>query len=532
MQPESFAMSTAAPTEWTRASNDDALLVATGIAKQYGRTRALVHASLTLKAGLITGLVGENGSGKSTLVKVLGGITRPDAGFVDIGGQRVNGFSRPADARRRGIATVFQEIMIAPARSVLENVYLGRSVTRRAVRFSAEDRRDAAAVLESLAGEQLDVDMPAECLPISRHQLVTIARALVARPRVLILDEATSALDVSDRDRLFAVCRTLIQAGTSVLFISHRFEELLALADTIVVMRDGETVRQDDASAAPGPLSRDELLAAMARGSETHAQMPSGYAPTNRRRAVADKRGAVLRTEALDLGGGAIDWELDAGAIVGLAGLEGHGQEQFLRALAGLARPTSGTVLRVADAATAQIRSQADASRHRISYLPRSRSRDGIFPSLSVIDNFALPTLERSTTLGFIRSRALSRRYAAAEQMLHIRAASPRALVTTLSGGNQQKVLLARWLAAEPEILLLDDPTRGVDLPTKVELHTLLRRRADAGLAVVIVSTEIEELETLCDSVIVFHEKRVSGRFESDQIESEQILAAMFGQDP
>ena len=251
------------------------------------------------------------------------------------------------------------------------------------------------------------------------------------------------------------MCRDLARSGAATLFISHRFEELLALADSIVVMRDGQTVPNADAAVDSGQVTRQGLLVAMARGTDADAEVLGRSAAMAGRRVARERGPAVLRTQAVDLGGGPIDWELGVGAIVGLAGLEGHGQEQFLRTLAGLAHPGAGRVLRVADTVTTPIRSQGDAGRHRIAYLPRSRSRDGIFPSLSVVDNYALPTLGRSTSFGSIRRRLLYERFAAAEKMLHIRAASPHALVTTLSGGNQQKVLLARWLAAEPTV---DDP--------------------------------------------------------------------------
>lgn len=499
-----------------------ALLTATKLSKRYGRTTALVDGSVTLRGGRVTGVVGENGSGKSTLVKILSGITRPEDGDIRIGDEVLAGFQSPRHAKRLGIAAVLQETLVAPARSVLENIYVGGDRSFRSGGKQEERRRVARDVLGKLTGDELDLDMPVELLPISRQQIVTIARALVQNPRILILDEATSALDVADRDRIFAACRDLRREGVAILVITHRLDELLALADSIVVMRGGATVTSDHEGGGEAELSRESLLAAMT------GQQAAGR--TGRSLKISGQANAktVLRADSVDVGGGPIDWELERGGIVGLAGLEGHGQERFLRVLAGLEAPAAGEVTRIVGGASTPIRSQHDAARQRIAYLPRSRSRDGIFPSLSVLDNFALPTLGRSTVLGLIQLGAVRERYADAQRSLRIHAASMHAPVTTLSGGNQQKVLLARWLTAEPEILMLDDPTRGVDVPTKIELHRLLRERAQQGTAVVIVSTELEELEELCDSVLVFHDNRVSARLASDHVTASEILAAMF----
>jgi ABC-type sugar transport system ATPase subunit len=497
-----------------------ALLTATQLCKRYGRTTALVDGSLSLVGGRVTGVVGENGSGKSTLVKLLSGITRPDEGRIQIGGEVFPGFQSPSHAKRLGIAAVLQETLVAPARSVVQNVYIGSDRWFRSGRSQDDRRRRASDLLGKLTGEELDLDMPVECLPISRQQIVTIARALMQDPRILILDEATSALDVADRDRILAVCRDLCEDGVALLLITHRLEELLALADSIVVMRDGATVTSEGDLEAK--VSRESLLEAMTGGQVAGGRV---RAPNAGERPDAK---VVLRANGVDIGGGPIDWELESGAIIGLAGLEGHGQERFLRVLAGIEPPSAGHVTRIGGAGSIAIRSQQSAARQRIAYLPRSRSRDGIFPSLSVLDNFALPTLGRSTVLGIIRLGALRERFIDAQRSLRIHAASMHAPVTTLSGGNQQKVLLARWLAAEPEILMLDDPTRGVDVPTKVELHRLLRERAEHGTAVVIVSTELEELEELCDSVLVFHDNRVSARLCTDRVTATEILAAMF----
>jgi ABC-type sugar transport system ATPase subunit len=501
------------------ATAREVVLSARALAKSYGATRAVIDANLELRAGSIVGMVGENGSGKSTLVKLLSGVTRPDRGAISIGGVAASGFRNPAQASAAGIATVFQEILVAPARSVYDNVSLGLD---RLLRFREPElarRRRVEGILDDLARREIHLDAPVEALGIAERQIVTIARALIRRPKVLILDESTSSLDVNDRDRLFDRCRALRAEGLAILFITHRLEELLALTDEIVVIRDGETV-----SPPAGGVTREGILAAMTRIGEG---APAGL--TGARERSSSHARTVLQAQQLVVHGGLpIDYDVRAGTIVGLAGLEGHGQEQFLAALSGALPADSGQVLRCTPHGADPVTDLHSAARHGIVYLPRDRARAGIMPALSVLDNFALPTLERSTRFGLLSVLSMRRRLDEMRDMLHIRAASSRTPITSLSGGNQQKVLIARCLAARPDVLLLDDPTRGVDLPTKAELHVLLRAQADAGLAVVMVSTELEELECVCDEVVVFHENAISGVLAGERITREAILAAMF----
>ncbi len=499
-------------------------LRATALSKAYGPTRALVAADVTLRAGQIVGMVGENGSGKSTLVKILSGVVQPNQGAIEIAGsEQHHRLRRPSTAISAGILTVFQEILVCQARSVIENIELGAYGLFRRAGDREPGRARAAALLERLAGRSFDIDAPVETLTIAEQQLVVIVRALVRKPRILILDESTSALDVADRERLFDLCRGLRADGTAILFITHRLEELLSLADEIVVIKDGSTVIQPGG----GTVSRAAILDALAR------DRPPVAASSVAERATVDDQlhEAVVQADGVDLGGGAADVTIRRGTVVGVAGLEGHGQERFLRVLAGVELPDSGTVFRVhGDDLRARIRTRHDAARGGVYYLPRNRAQAGIFPPLSVLDNFALPTLAASARWGLIRPRSVRRRFEEFEKSLHIRVASGNARITSLSGGNQQKVLIARWLAADPAVLLLDDPTRGVDLPTKIDLHELLRDRASTGLAVVMVSTEIEELESVCDEVLVFHEQRIVARLVGTAIRRDAVLAAMFGQ--
>jgi ABC-type sugar transport system ATPase subunit len=494
--------------------------------KSYGKTVAVVDATVSLKPGTITGLVGENGSGKSTLVKILSGVIRPDSGMMRTGDSTSVAFHNPQQAKAFGIATVFQELQVVLGQSVFANVYLGADRLTSMRGRKGGRRAEASAILGELAGKTLDLETPVELLPLPRRQMICIARALLSHPKVLILDEATSTLDVGDRDRLFKVCAELRDSGVAILFISHRLEELLTLADDLVIMHDGRTVSGEGQG-----VDRGTILSAMRRPEERDTTaVTEDVDRTAVRHDGRSEHEPVLIASQVALGGGSsINVEVRPGEIVGLAGLGGHGQEEFLRVLAGIAAPQSGAVKRLQGGRSLLITSRYDAGEAGIVYLPRDRGNDGIFPSLSVLDNFALPTLRLFTSQGVLRKKAVSRRFAELSEQLSIRMESPRALITTLSGGSQQKILIARWLAADPQVLLLDDPTRGVDIPTKAELHSILRRRADAGLAVVMISTEVEELQNLCDRVLVFHELGISAVLEGDAITPEAVLSAMFG---
>ncbi len=338
-------------------------------------------------------MVGENGSGKSTLVKLLSGVARPDAGTITVDGIERSGLRSSREATAAGIATIFQEILVCPAQSVLDNVFLGEDGLVRSREDESARRERAAAVLERLSGSAMDLDAPVETLTIAEQQLVTIARALVRDPRILILDESTSALDVSDRDRLFALCRELRDEGRALLFITHRLEELLALADEILVIRDGTTV----ATPRTGGVSREEILAAMTRPDRPQGRPPgrARVRPSGRSR-----RRPVLAVRGLDLGAGGIDLELAPAASSGWRASRVTARRAFLRALAGIEPARSGEVLSLEDGVPRTITSLHDAARSRVYYLPRNRARSGIFPPLSILDNFGLPTLRASSRAG------------------------------------------------------------------------------------------------------------------------------------
>ena len=495
-----------------------AVLTVSGLAKSFGATRALRSCSFDLRSGEVHAIVGENGSGKSTLVKILAGVHHPDAGEVSIGGTAVAGRRSPRAARGDGIATVFQEVLVVGPQSVLENVWLGSDGLLRRGVAPAEKRARASRVLGELLGRAPQLDAPAETLPLSDRQACCIARALVRTPRVLILDESTSALDVATRDRVFAVVRRLCSQGTAVIFISHRMDEIEELADRVTVLRSGESVATLE--------RRDATSDVIVRHMTGEDHLTAGVETISR--ATRTRGEVLLRAEDLRLhpAGAAIDFELRAGELVGLAGLEGHGQDAFLQALRG-AGAFAGRLL---SGTGEELGSPDRAFSAGVAYVPRDRRAESLFGALSIAENFALPTLRGDRRIGLIAWRRSARRLRGYVERLGIRLADQRQPITVLSGGNQQKVVVARWLAAAPRVLLLNDPTRGVDLGAKRDLYRLLEQLAGDGVAVVMLSTEVDEHVELMDRVLVFREHELSRELERSEVTRETLVSAFFGE--
>jgi ABC-type sugar transport system ATPase subunit len=502
-------------------SSSAPLLRVTNVAKAFGATQAVRDASFELRAGDVLALVGENGCGKSTMVKILSGVHLPDAGTIELDGDVVPPLTTPQQAQRRGIVTVFQEVLVAESCSVLDNVWLGIDGTWRA-RVSLRDKRTRArAVLGELLGREVDLGMAVEELSLSDRQACGIVRALLRNPKILILDEATSALDVATRDRLFAMVGALSRQGMGVIFITHRMDEIEQIGDRITVMRSGVTVADLDR----GHWTPQQLVQLMT-GAET-----LGAAATDRLTPVADRRGdVVLSVRGLQLrpDGKPIDLEVRAGEVIGLAGLEGHGGNTFLEALRG-GVVTEGDVVRHVDGRDVVIDSPSDAADYDIAYVPRERRLDAVFGWMSIRENFAMPTLARDGRFGWMRTRSSRRRLDAYVDRLGIVLGSPDDAITTLSGGNQQKVIIARWLAYGPRVLLLNDPTRGIDVGAKNDLYALFGALAAEGLAVVMLSTELDEHVELMDRVLVFREQELFKEFERSEVTRERLVAAFFG---
>jgi ABC-type sugar transport system ATPase subunit len=518
---EGLVTTAAEPTVGTAGDPSTLLVEVSQMAKAFGATQALRNSSFELRAGEVHALVGENGSGKSSLVKILSGVHQPDSGTLRLNGQQVT-IRTPRAAQTEGIVTVFQEVLVAESRSVLDNIWLGRDDTWRTRIPPSEKRERARNALAELLGRPLGLGVAVEELSLSDRQACGIVRALVRDPRILILDEATSALDVATRDRLFAIVNRLSREGVGVIFITHRMDEITEIGERITVMRSGETV----ATLGRGEWTPRELVRLMT-GSDALAEKGRAEA-----RSAESRRGdVVLSTRGLRLrpGGQAIDLELRAGELVGVAGLEGHGQSEFLEALWG-AGAIEGEVVRHSGEGEVVILSPAHAARHDVAYVPRERRLDSLFAWMSIRENFGLPTLAHDTKLGLLSNRRTRQRFEAYISRLGIVLGDPEDAITTLSGGNQQKVVIARWLASGPEILLLNDPTRGIDIGAKNDLYALLGALAGLGLAVVMLSTEIDEHVELMDRVLVFREHELFRELERTEVTRDTLVSAFFGE--
>ncbi len=503
------------------AGQGEVVLAVDGLAKAFGRTQALRECTFSARAGDVHAVVGENGSGKSTLVKILAGVQRPDSGTMEIAGRRFDGVRSPRVTLDAGVVPVFQEVLVVGPQTVLENVWMGvDGLFRRRVPEDVKRER-AAAVLAELTGEAPPLDAPVESLPLSMRQVCGIARALVRDPRILILDESTSALDVATRDRLFAVVRRLTANAGAVIFISHRMDEIEEIADRITVLRSGRSV----ATVERAETSAQELVRLMSGADH----LTAGVERERTGPAAAERQSVLEAGITLRPGARPIEFTLEAGELVGLAGLEGHGQDAFLRSLWGGA--ADGQVVRHHDGRSTAIGSPAQAADLGVVYVPRDRRSESLFPTLSIRDNFAAATLTADQRAGLVSRTRTDGRLARFKEQLAITLGSAGLPITTLSGGNQQKIVMARWLAAEPAVLLLNDPTRGVDLNAKRDLYRLLTGLAAEGVAVVMLSTEVDELIELMDRVLVFREGSVFAEFDRHELSRERLVASFFGRE-
>ncbi|HKO28044.1 MAG TPA: sugar ABC transporter ATP-binding protein [Solirubrobacteraceae bacterium] len=514
--------SPAAPGAAADPSGDEAILDVAHVAKSFGATQALRDFSFSLRQGEVHSIMGENASGKSTLVKILSGVHRPDAGSIELAGASLAHLHSPRNAQALGIATVFQEILVVPQQSVLTNIWLGSDGLFKRRRTTEVRRAAGRAALGELIDDP-NLDVVAGSLTLSDRQAVCLTRALVRQPRILILDEATSALDVATRDRLFEVVRRLRSEGVSILFISHRMDEVEEIADRVTVMRSGMNV----ATLERSEVTTRRLVELMTGSDHAGEEMrPDVGADTRvRERVLVRSRGVRL---AIDRD--PIDVEIRAGELVGVAGLEGHGQDLFLRVLAGLPATAGEVVCHTSDSPKT-LHSPSDALSSGIAYVPKDRRDEGIFGTRSILENFQIATLRADRRAGLIHRRLTERRFDRYASMMNIRTGHRGNPITSLSGGTQQKVVIARWLATDPKVLLLNDPTRGVDINTKRDIYQVLTDAAAAGVAVVMLSTEVIELIELMDRVLVFRENQLFCELPRQRLTRARLVASYFGRE-
>jgi rhamnose transport system ATP-binding protein len=482
----------------------------------FGAVQAAQDVSLPLFAGEAHALVGENGAGKSTVVKLLAGVHRPDSGGIEIDGEPVELHS-PADAKAAGIAVIYQEPTLFPDLSVAENIAMGRQPLGRLRSIDRAEMNRQAGVLFARLGVAIDPARPARGLSIADQQIVEIAKALSADARVLVMDEPTAALSGVEVERLFAVARSLRDDGAAVLFISHRFEEVTALCQRVTVMRDGKHVSTDPIE----DVTIDELVRRMV-GRELGALFP---------KEDVEPGAVVLEVEGLsrDRAFTDISFTVRAGEIVALAGLVGSGRTEVAQAVFGIDPRDGGTVKLLGK--TLKPGSARAAMAAGVALVPEDRRQQGLVMDLSIERNVTLPRSRALSKLGLLTGGTERRSATEWTKRLQTKYRRLTDAVGTLSGGNQQKVVLARWLATKPRLLIVDEPTRGIDVGTKAEVHRLMSGLAADGVAVLMVSSELPEVLGMADKVLVMREGRLVAELDRRDATEESVMFAATGQE-
>jgi rhamnose transport system ATP-binding protein len=492
------------------------LLEVRDIEKTFPGVRALSGVSFEVRAGEVHALLGENGAGKSTLIKIISGVYEPDGGSILIGGRETR-FTSPEDAKRAGVATIYQELLLFPELTVAENIFLGHApragmgrIDWRAMRSRAE------ALLASLEIDDLAANQVVGALSVGNRQRVEILRALSHDARILIMDEPTAALTESDVTRLFDIVRRLRARGVGIVYISHRLDEIFAIGDRVTVLRDGAYVGARNVA----DTNASELVQMMV-GRRIDNLFPKTTVPIGA--PVLEARDIVRHpmTKSVSL-------TVRAGEIVGLAGLVGSGRSELAQTLFGITPAESGEIRLMGEGVT--IRSAEGARSKGIAYVPEDRGVQGLVRPMSVLHNFSLAALGALSRAGFIDRGAERRMAEEGVQRFRVKTSSVEEIAGRLSGGNQQKIVLGKWLANNPKLLILDEPTRGIDVGAKAEIHRLMSELAGAGVAILMISSELPEVLGMSDRVLVMREGRFVAEFDRAHATSETVAAAMMGE--
>lgn len=487
------------------------ILEMTHISKSFAGVHALRDVRFDLQPGEVHALLGENGAGKSTLIKIITGVHQPDTGQIRLNGQVVT-FANPLEARQRGIAAIYQEPSLFPDLDIAENIFVGRQPTQVGGRVAWGDMYREAATLLSSLGVQLDSKTKARNLSVAQQQMVEIARALSIHAKILIMDEPTSSLTLAEVADLFRITRQLREAGTAIVFISHRLEELLELADRVTVLRDGAYVDTRPMS----EVTTDQLIQLMV-GRTLNDLFP---------KVTVEPGPTVLQVENLSRAGvfQNISFELRQGEILGMAGLVGAGRTDVARAIFGIAPATSGTIK--INGQPVHITSPQQAMRLGLAYVPEDRQYHGLVLPMAICDNITLPILAEFAHAGWMDYGKERQNARQAALKLEVKAAGIWQKARELSGGNQQKVVLAKWLNTQPRILILDEPTRGIDVGTKAAVHGLMSQLAGQGMAILMISSELPEVLGMSDRILVMREGHLTGQFSRAEATQEKIMAA------
>ncbi len=493
-----------------------ALLALEGVSKEFPGVRALEDVQFSIDAGEIHALLGENGAGKSTLIKIISGVYVPDGGTLTFEGEPVS-FRSPHEAQAKGIATIFQELSLYPELTVAENIFMGHAPRRRLGPISVLDWKTinsrARDLLASLNIHDMDVRRKVGSLNVGNRQRVEIAKALSLNARILIMDEPTAALTETDVERLFQIVRLLKQRQVGIIYISHRLQEVFQLADTVTVLRDGRYV-----GTTPVSQTTEGDLIRMMVGRTIKDLFPK--LPTEIGEDVLEVRNLTRRPQTLD-----VSLKVRAGEIVGLAGLVGSGRSEFAQVVFGILPADSGTIL--LEGKPVQIKSPAQAMEMGIAYVPEDRGTQGLVRQMKIRENVSMAVLGSLVRAGFVDGPAERKLALETIKQLSIRATSGEQVVSKLSGGNQQKVVVGKWLARKPKLLIVDEPTRGVDVGAKAEIHRLISELAQQGLGILMISSELPEVLGMSDRVLVMREGHLVAEYSRADATQENVGAAM-----
>jgi len=481
------------------------------ISKSFSGVEVLHEVAFSLRPGEVHALLGENGAGKSTLVKIITGVHQPDHGEILLNGVPVH-FNDTRESRKAGIAAIYQELSLFPDLDVAENIFVGRQPVTAGGRIDWKKLYKEAEQLLSSLGVHLDMKQKARSLSIAQQQMVEIARAISINARILIMDEPTSSLTLNEVAELFRLVRRLREDGTAIIFISHRLEELFEIADRVTVFRDGSYID----TRSMQDISRDELIRLMV-GRTISKLFP---------KQDTEAGDVILQVENLSRTGAFenISFELHKGEILGMAGLVGAGRTNVARAIFGVEPPTSGRIL--IEGRKVMITSSRKAKELGLAYVPEDRQLHGLIPAMSITSNISLTMLENYAWRGWLRDEVERKAAYAGARQMEVRASHIWQNARELSGGNQQKVVLAKWLSTKPRILILDEPTRGIDVGAKAAVHALMSKLAAEGMAILMISSELPEVLGMSDRVIVMREGRITGHFTRAEATQEKIISA------